>query len=107
MDMLYDVVEAAEAKVQEWLEQNAEQVRASKLGLDERCGMLWVCDEAVVCKEYGRSRLEYYGGFEYVDKEQVKAVGRYVIYEAGYEDDDRVRECIERWEEAKEDKEAA
>ena len=102
--MLYDVVEAAEAQVQEWLEENAEQVSASKLGLDERCGTVWVCDEAVVCESYSRGRLDYYGGFEYVDKEQVKAVGRYVIYEAGYEDGDRVRECIERWEE---DKEAA
>ena len=100
--MLYDVVEAAEAQVAEWLEENAERVSASQLGLDERCGWLWVCDEAVVCKTYSKGRLEYYGGFEYVDKEQVKAVGRYTIYEAGYEDSDRVRECIERWEESKE-----
>ncbi len=97
--MLYDVVEAAEQQVREWLEENAERVSADVLGLDERCGMVWVCDEAIVCDSYGNGRLQYYGGFEYVDKTQVKAVGGYVIYEAGDTDDDRVRECIERWEE--------
>ena len=100
--MLYDIIEAAEERVREWLEGNAELVRASKLGLDERCGQLWVCDEAVVCESYSRGRLDYYGGFEYVEREQVKCVGCYVIYEAGYEDGDRVRNCIEQWAEAAE-----
>lgn len=95
--MLYDVVEAAEQQVREWLEENAERVSAGVLGLDERCGMVWVCDEAIVCDSYGNGRLQYYGGFEYVDKAQVKTVGGYVIYEAGDDDDDRVRECIVCW----------
>lgn len=98
--MLYDIIEAAEERVREWLEQNAELVRASKLGLDERCGQLWVCDEAVVCDASARGRLEYYGGFEYVEREQVQAVGRYVIYNAGWDEDCRVRNCIEQWAEA-------
>jgi hypothetical protein len=97
--MLYDVVEDAEAQVAQWLDKNAERVSADKLGLDERCGTLWVCDEAVVCDSYNKGRLEYYGGFEYVDKEQVKAVGSYTIY---YADDERVQECIEQWDNSKE-----
>ena len=99
--MLYDVVEAAEQQVREWLEQNAERVSADALGLDVRCGMLWVCDEAIVCDSSNNGRLQYYGGFEYVDKTQVKTVGGYVIYEAGDDDDDRVRECVERWEDSR------
>lgn len=101
--MLYDVVEAAEQQVREWLEENALRVSADVLGLDERCGMVWVCDEAIVCDSYGNGRLQYYGGFEYVDKTQVKAVGGYVIYEASDDDDDRVRECIGCWEASKAD----
>jgi ABC-type proline/glycine betaine transport system substrate-binding protein len=97
--MLYDVIETAEAQIAQWLEQHAQLVSADVLGLDTRCGQLWVCDEAIVCNTDSRQRLDYYGGFEYVHKEQVKAMGRYTIYEAGYEDSDRVRECIERWEE--------
>lgn len=97
--MLYDAIEAAEASIAEWLEEHAERVSADRLGLDERCGMLWVCDEAVVCDTHSRGRLDYYGGFEYVDKEAVRSVGRYTIYMAD-EESGRVQECIERFHEA-------
>jgi hypothetical protein len=99
--MLYDIVANAEAQLEEWLEENAEQVRADALGLDERCGTVWVCDEAVICNGHARGRLEYYGGFEYVDKEYVTQVGSYVIYNASGDDDCRVQECIERWQDSK------
>jgi hypothetical protein len=99
--MLYDIVVDAEAQLAEWLAENAEQVRAKALGLDERCGTVWVCDEAVVCAAYNNGSLRYYGGFEYVDKEYVTQVGSYVIYNVA-DDDCRVQECIARWQASKE-----
>jgi hypothetical protein len=100
--MLYDIVEAAEAQVEQWLEKKATQVSTFALGLDARAGIVWVCDEAIVVHEGAKARLDYYGGFEYVSKEQVQQVGKYVIYWADWDDSDRVRACVEHWEERKE-----
>ena len=63
---------------------------ASRLGLDERCGMLWVDEDAIVAEK--GSRLDYYGGFEYVKGEDRVEVGDYVVYFATSE---RVADAIE------------
>jgi hypothetical protein len=71
------------------------EVKASQLGLDSRSfyGVAYVDESAiVVIKDQDRS-LQYYGGFEYVDKAYRREVGDYVFYLA---EDERVREHLDR-----------
>jgi len=63
---------------------------ASRLGLDDRCGMVWVDKDAIV--SYKGSRLDYYGGFEYVKGDDRAELGDYVIY---FATSDRVADAIE------------
>ena len=63
---------------------------ASRLGLDDRCGMLWVDEDAIVA--YKGSRVEYYGGFGYVKCDDRAEIGDYVVYFATSE---RVADAIE------------
>jgi len=91
--MLYDVIEAANDSVRQWLEENAiEWVSASKAGLDERCGHCWITGDAVVVRTDNRQRFDYYGGFEYVSKDYIATVGDYTIY---FAEDERIQDCIE------------
>jgi hypothetical protein len=64
---------------------------ASRLGLDERCGMLWVEEDCIVA--YTGSRLDYYGGFEYIKEGEGRTtLGDYTFYSS---DSDRVADAIE------------
>lgn len=86
------------AQIQKMVNQ-LEPVQASEFGLDNRAGMLYVTDECIFVKNNRRSTLEYYGGFEYVDKESVYTIGNdnngYTFY---WRDDDRVEEAITNYE---------
>ncbi len=53
---------------------------AKALGLDQRCGMLYVGEDFIACHKDQAHRLEYYGGFEYVDKEHKMEVADLVLY---------------------------
>ena len=64
---------------------------ASRLGLDDRCGMLW-CDEDTIVA-YTGSRLDYYGGFEYIKEGQGRTtIGEFTFYST---ESDRVAKAIE------------
>ena len=65
---------------------------ASRLGLDDRCGMLWVGEDAIVA--YKGSRVEYYGGFEYVKGDDRAEIGDYVVYFATSERVANAIECL-------------
>ena len=70
------------------------RVNASKVGLDQRCGEVFVGENFIAVKSYNDNSLQYYGGFEYIDKEQRKQFGDLVFYMVE-SDDDRVAECLE------------
>lgn len=70
------------------------RVNAREVGLNERCGEVYVGDSFIAVKSYNDNRLQYYGGFEYIDKEQRKQYGDLVIYMVE-SDEDRVAECLE------------
>ena len=64
---------------------------ASRLGLDERCGMLWVDEDTIV--SYTGSRLDYYGGFEYIKEGEGRMVcGDYTFFTT---ESSRVQECFD------------
>lgn len=72
------------------------EVQARELGLDPRSfwGYAYVDETAIVVNKEQARTLDYYGGFEYVNKDYRREVGDYVFYLA---EDDRVRRHIERF----------
>lgn len=84
-----------EMNVRELIEktlENVPNVSAEKAGLDRRCGMIYVSGEFIATEIYNDKRLQYYGGFEYVDSEHRLQFGDMVFYTA---DSDRVYDHIE------------
>lgn len=91
--------------IQNELENLADNIRAAtknvepkQLGLDERAsyGQLLVGDNFIAAGSRNDDRvLQYYGGFEYVDKDCRLEVGSLVIYSA---EDERVQGCLDRLE---------
>jgi acyl-CoA reductase-like NAD-dependent aldehyde dehydrogenase len=73
-----------------------ERVSADKLGLDIRCGRVYIDrDERVIVGDSARS-LDYYGGFEYIKEGEGRTtIGDYVIYNG----DNRVEDCFDCLEE--------
>jgi hypothetical protein len=70
------------------------RVNAWEVGLDGRCGEVFVGENFIAVNSYNDNRIQYYGGFEYIDKRQRRQYGDLVIYLVE-SDDDRVAECLE------------
>jgi len=68
------------------------QVPANQLGLDSRCGKLFVSPDCIGVYKSNDRGLQYYGGFEYVDIEYRYEFGDYVFYSSA---DNRVRGHLE------------
>ena len=84
--------------VDDFVNTKLNRVHATDLGLDERCGKLWVDDTCIVCDENNLRALSYYGGFEYIDDEYKKTLNGYTIFTvSGDKDDDRVQDHITMW----------
>ena len=73
---------------------NMELVPANRLGLDPRCGKLFVSPDCIGTYKGNDRTLQYYGGFEYVDIEYRHEMGDYVFYSA---EDNRVRDHLEQY----------
>jgi hypothetical protein len=72
--------------------ENADYVEPEKIGLERRCGMVWVGEDFIATKN--NKSLRYYGGFEYCDQTYVTQVGEYVFYSS---EDERVNEHLEHY----------
>lgn len=101
--MKFDYIEELLDNVNEQMDRfvnTMDPVKANELGLDSRAGWdLWVNKDCIVTTLGSDSSLQYYGGFEYVNKEFRSQVGDWVIYMNG---DERVREHIEQYFEREE-----
>ena len=90
MDELLDAVNDL---VKGFIDESMNVTTAEKAGLDRRAGYnLFVNEDAIAVHVSNAGSLNYYGGFEYVSKENVKTLGDYVFYSA---EDDRVQEHID------------
>lgn len=75
----------------------AQEVLPADLGLDRRAAYrLFVIDDVIAVTKGDDRNLQYYGGFEYVDKEYRKELGNWVFYSA---EDDRVAGHLDRYKE--------
>jgi hypothetical protein len=77
LDLIDEVQDMVERQVQ-----GMRRVSASELGLDMRCGRAYVDDnmEYIVVDAGNARSYNYYGGFEYIDDEDKRTLGDYVIY---------------------------
>ena len=86
LDLLDEVQDMVSRQVQ-----GMRREPASRLGLDDRWGMLYVDEDCIVA--YTGSRLDYYGGFEYIKEGEGRVtVGEFTFYTT---DHDRVRDALE------------
>ena len=67
----------AQALVEEALATATEQP-AEALGLDQRCGSVWLGEDFLATDQ--RRLLDYYGGFEYIDQEHIITLGSWTFY---------------------------
>jgi hypothetical protein len=73
---------------------NTVKVNPEQLGLDNRCGSLFVTPDCIGTYKARDRALQYYGGFEYVDIEYRYEFGDYVFYGS---EDNRVRDHLETY----------
>ena len=88
---IYDMVDEMNAVAERTVFDTMEPCKAQELGLDRRAGYAMFVNEDCIAVEGSTSSLEYYGGFEYVDKDYVRKVGDWTFY---FNDSERVEECI-------------
>jgi hypothetical protein len=82
-----------------------EEVQAEDLELDRRSAYRLYVDAdrtCIVTNKRDDRTLQYYGGFEYVDKEYRREVGNWVFY---FAEDDRVQGHLDRLSDMSEDEE--
>ena len=70
------------------------KVPANQLGLDPRCGKLFVSPDCIAVYKENDRGLQYYGGFEYVNEAYRNPIGDYVFYSAL---DGRVQDALEHY----------
>jgi len=91
---IYDLIDSVEEKTRRFVNENMDLVSASELGLDQRCGRLFVNEDGIAVSKDSDRSLQYYGGFEYVDRDYRNELGDFVFYTV---DDDRVREHVAQY----------
>ena len=85
-----DLIESAMTAI----EHDCELIPAHKLGLDPRCGFVYVGEDFVATRH--PRELDYYGGFEYTDPEYTVRLGEWKLYFRG---DSRIDD-LPCWEES-------
>lgn len=94
MTSINELIESINEKI-DHMTADMETVSADKLGLDIRAGhRLHINEDCIIVEKQNDRSLQYYGGFEYIDKSCRQEIGDYVIYLL---DDDRVNRCLDRF----------
>jgi hypothetical protein len=97
-----DLLDSIDRQVRDFIDK-ATEVTAEDLGLDRRAAYrLFITDEVIAVPKGDDRVLQYYGGFEYVDKEYRHELGDWVFYSAN---DDRVMGHLNRYNEVEEEEE--
>lgn len=89
--MDFSTIQDTLLQLQDEIESTCRQVPAHELGLDSRCGMVYVGEDFIASPNPGG--LDYYGGFEYIDSEYTQSLGAWKLYS---NESDRVAEALAR-----------
>lgn len=89
---IYTLTQDANRLAEDYIRENMTEVDPKSCGIDDRaCYRLYKGTDGVAIRKSDRSRFDYYGGGEYVDKDSVHVLGDYVFYDR---EDSRVREWL-------------
>jgi hypothetical protein len=91
---LFTLIDEVTELTDNYVGSNMEMVPANRLGLDPRCGKLFVSPECIAIHKANDRAVQYYGGFEYVDKEFRHEMGDFVFYS---QEDDRIQGHLETY----------
>lgn len=96
---IFEVLSEVETLVETSINETFKSVSAEALGLDNRCGTLYIDKDSqvIAVSKSGDRRLNYYGGFEYIAEDCKFEIGDYVFYH----NDERVEKCFDFLSEAK------
>ena len=90
---MWELEQQVENLVIRFLEESeAVYVSADQVGLDHRCGSVHVSVNEDFIAVNSTTRIEYYGGFEYIDSDYKTTIGHITFYSGEHS---RVRDCIE------------
>jgi hypothetical protein len=91
-DFLYEMGR----KVENHIREHFELVYSGRdnVGLDSRCGPIYINQEYIAVDKFRAGTIEYYGGFEYVDKDHRQEMGDFVFYSR---ESSRVADHIDRF----------
>jgi hypothetical protein len=100
---MWELEQQVEELVNQYIEESeAACVGARDVGLDYRCGMVYVSVAGdFVAVSGGGGSINYYGGFEYIDSDQIITIGHMTFYSG---EASRVQACIEHYIESTENK---
>lgn len=91
-DIQYEVNGVADNAIDVMKKVSSEQRK--NCGIDPRAiNEMWYSDDCIAVRGRDRGALDYYGGFEYVDKDFVLVAGDYVFYYGG--EDSRVSSVLD------------
>jgi hypothetical protein len=99
--MLNELIEEIDELLEDYLKASgAICLQTHELGLDDRCGIVFISlEEGWICVPGSTRQIEYYGGFEYIDHCDKEIVGQHTFYSS---DADRVRDALEYYAEQQE-----
>lgn len=94
----YDMIDDVSDVSRIYVETKMKEVKPSLLGLDKRsASKIYIDAECIAVKVSEDKLLQYYGGFEYVDRADKNQVGSYVFY---FATSDRVYRCLTNYKES-------
>jgi hypothetical protein len=94
-DSTLDMIDAVNEVVERNIRNNFKQLSADQVGLDIRCGRVYVdeADQVIAVANYNVRTIDYYGGFEYIKEGEGRVtVGDYTFFTT---ESDRVADCFE------------
>ena len=98
MTLSYEEKAEALAELQNEIISECICIRAGKVGLDVRCGDLWIGTDFIYSET--PRLLDYYGGFEYIDSDQCFPIGTGKMYSNESPRVQDVLEAFDNFEEA-------
>jgi hypothetical protein len=94
-DSSLDMIDAINEVVERNIRANFNQVPTSDLGLDIRCGRVYIdaVDQVIAVPSHHIRTIDYYGGFEYIKEGEGRTtIGDYTFFTT---ESDRVQDCFD------------
>lgn len=92
---LFDTLDEMNQTLTDQINADMEMISPEQIGLDGRCAYrVWISEEAIAVRKSDDGRMQYYGGFEYVDKEYRREFGDWVFY---FADDERISDHLSQF----------